>query len=348
MSESDDVTAGTREHYDDAALYDYEYRRRRGDVRFYVDLAEVLAGERSEILELACGSGRVTAGLLRAGHTVTGLDLAPTMLAAAQRRVDRLGRASSARCTLMRGDMRQFSLARRFPLVVMAFNSFEHLYTRVDVGACLDRVREHLAPGGHLVFDVQNPDLRWLTRDPARRWARTVFTHPTHDEKWVYSTNHDYDPVSQIVVIRLYYAPRERRGRERVVRLSQRKFFPAELEALLAHNGFRAVQRFGDFDGTALDSDSHTQILVCRADEERSHRPSGRSGHVVARTGVVREPDHLHYLRKGRVYRSALVAADGEETAPAMIADPQIAEDRGRYVYLLDRDGHIVRIPRPS
>src|SRR5262245_4273532 len=29
------VDRGCREHYDDADLYDFEYRRRRGDVQFY-------------------------------------------------------------------------------------------------------------------------------------------------------------------------------------------------------------------------------------------------------------------------------------------------------------------------
>lgn len=256
---------GCHEHYDDPDLYDFEYRRRRGDVQFYRGLARELLGAGGRVLELACGTGRVTTALLRDGHSVVGLDLSQPMLQRAATRIDQLGRGAKQRAWLVRADARQFALAARFPLIVMAFNAFEHLYTRVEVAACLERVRAHLAPGGRFVFDVQNPNLRWLARDPARRWARTVFRHPTSGERLVYTTNHDYDPVSQIALIRLYYAPMGPPGREQVVHLSQRKFFPAELEALVSHGGFAVEHRYGDFARLPLDGDAESQVLVCRA-----------------------------------------------------------------------------------
>lgn len=260
--EDDLVDRGSREHYDDAELYDWEYRRRRQDVSFYRRLVNELLGGPGTVLELACGTGRVTTALVKDGHRVIGLDLSAAMLRRAAARIERLPAAARRRASLVRGDMRRFALTERVPLVLMAFNSFEHLYTRVEVAACLERIRAHLRPGGHFVFDVQNPSLRWLTRDPTRRWARTVFRHPTAGHRVVYSTNHDYDPVSQIALVRLYYEP-EGGGPTRVVHLSQRKFFPAELEALVAHGGFRVEQRYGDFGGQPLTGDADSQILVC-------------------------------------------------------------------------------------
>ncbi len=263
---------GSREHYDDPDLYDFEYRRRRRDVSFYRAVARELLGPSGRVLELACGSGRMTTALVRDGHEVVGIDLSEAMLRRARARIERLGRRARRRALLVRADMRRFALAARFPLVVMAFNSFEHLYTRVEVAACLERVRAHLAPGGQFVFDVQNPNLRWLVRDPTRRWARPLFRHPRTGERLAYSTNHDYDPVSQIALIRLYYGPADGAGRERVVHLSQRKFFPAELEALLAHGGFTVERRCGDFAGRPLDGDAESQVLVCRARSDGARR----------------------------------------------------------------------------
>jgi SAM-dependent methyltransferase len=262
-----------REHYEDVDLYDYEYRRRRRDVLFYRQLARQVLGGSGRVLELACGSGRVTTALLRDGHEVVGLDLSAPMLRRAAERVERLGQAARRRAMLVRADARSFALAARFPLVLMAFNAFEHLYTRVDVAACLGRVRAHLAPGGRFAFDVQNPNLFWLSRDPSRRWARTAFRHPRTGERLVYSTNHDYDPVSQIALIRLFYAPAVGPGRERVVHLGQRKFFPAELEALLAHAGFAVERRYGDFSGQPLDGAAESQVLVCRLRSDGDKHP---------------------------------------------------------------------------
>ena len=260
------VDRGSREHYEDAELYDFEYRRRRQDVSFYRRLArEACGGRPGTILELACGSGRLTTALARDGHQVVAVDLSRAMLARLAARVERLPRVVRDRIVPVHADMRTFAAAARFPFVVSAFNSFEHLYTSVEVAACLARVQGALAPGGRFAFDVQNPNLEWLTRDPEKRWARTAFKHPVTGRKLVYSTNHDYDPVSQIALIRLYYeAVGPGPQRERVVHLSQRKFFPAELEALVSHAGFTVLRRYGDFLGSDLTGDAESQILVCR------------------------------------------------------------------------------------
>ncbi len=83
----------------------------------------------------------------------------------------------------------------------------------------------------------------------------------------VYSTNHDYDPVTQIVLIRLYYEPLDATAdspASHVVRLAQRKFFPAELEALVHGVGFAIEHRYGDFHGDPLSQAAESQVLVCR------------------------------------------------------------------------------------
>jgi SAM-dependent methyltransferase len=282
------VDAGSREHYADAALYDYEYRRRRADVAFYRELARQRGADR--ILELGAGTGRVTVPLARAGRHVVALDQSAAMLARLRDRIARLSPSAAARITPVAGDLRTFAVGGRFPLVIAAFNVLEHLYTRGEVTACLQRVAAHLSPGGAFAFDVQLPDLAWLARDPNKRWAKTRFTDPSTGRTTYYSTNHDYDPVSQICLIRLYYEPAEepalptktasaprgpagraRRGGSgppgtqatRVVKLSQRKFFPAELEALISHAGFRVTARYGDFSFRPLDGLAESQVVVC-------------------------------------------------------------------------------------
>jgi SAM-dependent methyltransferase len=285
------VDAGSREHYADAALYDYEYRRRRADVTFYRELARRRGADR--ILELGAGSGRVTVPLARDGHYIVAVDRSAAMLARLRDRVTHLPRAVAARIAPTAGDLRTFSVAGRFPMAVAAFNVLEHLYTRGEVTACLQRIAAHLTPDGVFAFDVQLPDLAWLTRDPTKRWARTRFTDPTTGRAMVYSTNHDYDPVSQIVLIRLYYEPADEgpgrpvgRGAApspgggptvRVVKLSQRKFFPAELEALVSHAGFRVAERYGDFSFRPLDGSAESQVLVCEpVAKRRRKRPASR------------------------------------------------------------------------
>src|SRR5436189_2242504 len=84
------VDAGSREHYADAALYDYEYRRRRADVTFYRELARGRLGTHGHILELGAGSGRVTVPLARAGYHVVALDQSAAMLDGLRARIAKL------------------------------------------------------------------------------------------------------------------------------------------------------------------------------------------------------------------------------------------------------------------
>src|SRR5678815_1580906 len=100
------VDAGSREHYADAALYDYEYRRRRADVMFYRELARKRLGDAGRILELGAGSGRVTIPLARAGHQVVAVDASTAMLDKLRARVAALPAAVAKRITVMRGDLR--------------------------------------------------------------------------------------------------------------------------------------------------------------------------------------------------------------------------------------------------
>lgn len=274
---NDLVDAGSREHYSDAALYDYEYRRRRADVGFYRELAKQRLGDGGRILELGAGSGRVTIPLARAGFEVVAVDASKPMLAKLRARVAALPRSVARRITVVEGDLRGFDIpGAKFPLAIAVFNVVEHLYTRVEVDACLRTVARHLEDGGAFAFDVQLPDLAWLIRDPAKRWARTRFTDPSTGRAMFYSTNHDYDQVGQIAIIRLYYEPVDGKGPTKVVKLSQRKFFPAELEALVAHAGLRMIDRYGDFGWRPLDGAAESQVLLCEL--AKSPSPTKKRG----------------------------------------------------------------------
>ena len=161
--------------------------------------------------------------------------------------------------------MRQLPLGNGFQLVLCPFNAFMHLYRQQDISNCLNEIRRVLEPErGRFVFDVQNPDLRWLLRDPRKRWARTRFKHPVTGETTVYSTNHTYDAKRQIAHVKLYYDRPDNPAASRTVSLTHRQFFPQELRLLLDVHGFTLESEFGDFDGRPFEADSDSQILVCR------------------------------------------------------------------------------------
>jgi ubiquinone/menaquinone biosynthesis C-methylase UbiE len=99
------------EEYDrlDADYYDYYSTGLEGDVEFYVAEAQK-AG--SPVLELGCGTGRITFPIAQAGVSIVGLDLSPSMLGVARRKLTALDLEVQSRVKLVAGDMRDFSLRR--------------------------------------------------------------------------------------------------------------------------------------------------------------------------------------------------------------------------------------------
>ncbi|MEO6952894.1 MAG: hypothetical protein ABI321_13900, partial [Polyangia bacterium] len=133
----------------------------------------------------------------------------------------------------------------------------------------LDGVRAHLAPGGRFVFDLMNPDLRWLSRDSTKRWARTRFKDPRTKVPMIYSTQIVYDSPLQVAFMTIFYERVDGKGSEKRTLLTHRHFYPRELEALLHYNGFVIERREGDFGGKSLQPESEQQVLFCTVARRR-------------------------------------------------------------------------------
>ena len=247
-------------------------------MRFYVEIAERYGGP---VLELGVGTGRVAFALAQAGIDVVGVDSMPSMLEHARTRGARLPRSIAARVELRRGDMRALRIGRRFPLVIVPFNAFTHLYTRRDVEQALRACRAHLLPRGRLVFDVVMPDLRALSQDPERLYKCGTTLDPRDGVRYAHYEASHYDPEAQLRSVTIVLETADGARRQRALPLTQRQFFPAELEALLFYNGFVIEQRYGDFAFGPLGPLSESQVIVARAAGAGPKR--GRGAHRRAR-----------------------------------------------------------------
>jgi SAM-dependent methyltransferase len=97
------------------------------DVPFYRDLA---AASGPRVLELGCGTGRVTIALAQAGLEATGLDRSPGMLREAASKLARLDHATAARLSFVQGDMTDFALRATFDSVQVPARGFAFLLTQ--------------------------------------------------------------------------------------------------------------------------------------------------------------------------------------------------------------------------
>jgi SAM-dependent methyltransferase len=274
------------EEFADRHTYDIEDSSDAG-IAFYTALAQETGGP---VLEIACGTGRVSIPIARLGFDVTGVDIVPGMLALAR------SKSAGLPARWVEGDARTFALGEHFRLIFVTGNAFQAFLTRADQEALLERVRTHLHDEGLFAFETRNP--RWAgsgnnrsvpapgdsvpqqIRDPGTATrGRGLFAYlETRDmeEEWQtyidgsgrlvrLSKTQVYDHVAQILHWTTYR--RWRVGDQehtKVTRIAVRFTFPQELAALLHYNGFTIIRQYGDWNLEPLTAASTSIISVCR------------------------------------------------------------------------------------
>ena len=246
-------TENTEPFYYDGRHYDAHQKDFAPDIPFYLEQS-VNYGD--PILELACGTGRVSIPIAKSGFDVTGIDISSSMLNSAA--VD--AAEAGVKINLIKGDIRNFEIDKKFSLIIFPFNSIAHLLDLESVNGCLSCVKKHLAPDGRFIFDYMNPDSNYFTRDQSVSYPEAEYRDPDSDEKVIVTYNCYYDRATQINHVKWHYKIGDKLFDED---LDMRMFYPQELDALLVFNGFEIEHKFGDFDGAAFNSDSKKQIYVC-------------------------------------------------------------------------------------
>jgi len=242
---------GISDYIHSGAFYD-EVNRFDSDLAFY---RARCAEAQGPVLELCCGTGRLTVPLAADGVDIEGLDASESMLARAREKAQ----AKGVDIRWHQADMRDFSLDRRFGLVCAPFNSLQCLYTLDDVEAVFAACRHHLTPGGRFVFDVFNPDFH-VIHEREQGWTEVKRFTSRAGLPVVISERCRYDAALQVNRATWWIQEGDRFREEQ---LDMRCFYPQELQALVRLFGFRTVAVYGDFDGSPFVSASPKQILVC-------------------------------------------------------------------------------------
>jgi len=153
-----------------AELYDAECPWGPDDDYFLAVAAET---PNARVLDLGCGTGRLTLALAAAGHTVTGVDPARASLERAR------AKPGAERVTWVEGTSRDIPDGP-YDVAFMTSHVAQFLVTDDDLAATLTHIASHLTPKGRLVFDSRDPaDRRWERWNPTE--SRNAATLPNGD-----------------------------------------------------------------------------------------------------------------------------------------------------------------------
>ncbi len=242
-----------------APFYDRDVQYNE-DLSLYLNFAHRTG---DPILEVGCGTGRVLIPLAQAGYHVTGIDISKAMLTRAQAKARQHG--IQHRVSLIQTDARYLALAQQFTLIIYAANSFMHHITLEEQRRVLQRLREHLRPGGLLIIDLFNPDINQLSRangeltlvkmwqdEEGRRVLKfqSVVASPTHQ---TLDVTYVYDRVFADGHVERTVAP-----------FRLRYLWPNEIRLLIESTGLRLKALYGSYELEPVDDGAPRLIVVAR------------------------------------------------------------------------------------
>ena len=202
----------------------------------------------ARVLDVGCGPGRHLAALRRAGFAPTGVDLSPSMIAAA--------RAAAPNVPLVRADMRRLPIrGGSFDVVTSYFTSFGYFDDMRDDQMVVNEARRVLRRGGWYLLDFLNSPhvAATLTREDrvSLAGAEVVQRRRLADG-------------GRVVEKRIRVAPRGGGpSREFVERV--RMYRPEELDEMLGRAGLDPSGAFGAYDGSPHSDASPRYIAIARA-----------------------------------------------------------------------------------
>jgi SAM-dependent methyltransferase len=214
----------------------------------------------SSVLEMAAGPAEHARELARRGTDATALDLSQAMCDWA---ADRAAQAGT-RLSVVRADMRDFDLGRRFDLAITMLNSLCHLSTLDDMVAHLRDAAAHVVPGGLYVIELSHPaDYFGPASKTSSEWV--IEKDGVRAEVRWGGGDDRIDPLTQVTDEHMSIIARGPGETVRTVTdvVPSRFWTRTEMTAAIRlAGGFAVVASYGDFDdSTALDAPTAWRMI---------------------------------------------------------------------------------------
>jgi len=245
------------EEYRDAETYDLANGGFEIGGNFYLDLARQYGGP---ILEIACGTGRITIPMAEQGYDIMGVDITHEMLEAAKQKALHVGISAE----WIHADARHIELKRKYRMIFIAGNSFQAFLDRESQESLLGTVHKHLDDGGVFAFETRNPIMSLLSSRNGTE--EDVGSYVGKEGRQVIVTEqcwYEHETQLEHFVTRRRWKTESGVEESTDTRIAIRYVFPQEIESLLYYNKFYLEEMYGNFDLSPFQWNSPLMVCIC-------------------------------------------------------------------------------------
>lgn len=236
-----------------------------GDHIFYDDMNKIAQTEDLKfynkylnsdmrVLEVACGTGRLSEEIHKYVKEFVGLDYSNDMI--------NIAKSKNADINYIWGDMRNLSEEEigKFDLVICGFNSLQHLENDEDVMKFLESCYNVLQENGLLIIDIFNPNMKFLNLEKTKEFKYNFYSEYYKDNIKLYEIR-QYDENARINYITNIYI-NENLNINVKSNTFMRQYFPGQLENLINKSKMTLKEKLGDYDYNKFTIESPKQIFI--------------------------------------------------------------------------------------
>ena len=223
---------------------------------------EYLSGTPSLVLDLGCGTGKMTIELAKRGYDMTGVDISVEMLDIARDAAQSCGLKD--KILWLCQDMREFELYGTVDVTVSCLDCVNHLTDTKSLKSCFDLVHNYLVPDGLFIFDING-----------KHKFESVYADNSYvieEEGKMCVWQNYYNSKNGICDFYISLFEEEGDGRySRVDSIQREKMYTLRaVKSSLEKCGFEFIGAYSDFDFTkATDADDRIYIAArCKKGEQ--------------------------------------------------------------------------------
>ena len=207
-----------------------------------------------QILDLACGAGRLAVMLAQNGYQVSGVDLSEEMLALAEMHA----REAKLAIPFMQGNMLDLSELGQYSAVTCFADSFCYLQDEVQVLQAFKEVYQHLEDDGKFIFDVITP---YQTDEV---YPGYMYNYTAEDQAFIWSSFADEFEHSAGHELTFFVWNEALESYERISEIHHERTYELEVyQRLLTQAGFKDITVSADFGKGDFTSETTRWFFSC-------------------------------------------------------------------------------------
>ncbi len=212
------------------------------------------------VLDLGCGTGKMTLELSRRRYDMTGIDISPEMLDTARRTAEDEG--ISDKILWLCQDMTEFELYGTVDVTVSCLDCINHLTDKKSLDKCFALVHNYLVPGGLFIFDING-----------KRKFEEIYADNSYvieEDGNVCVWQNYYDDKRGVCDFYITVFEEGSDGRyERYDDIQKEKMYTLRsIRSSLNKNGFEFLGAYNDYDFTEADDSAERIYIVCKCIKE--------------------------------------------------------------------------------